>query len=171
MARTQTFHRREERKVRADLPVPQDLGARLTMPRRTNRTAARTIAAGDRFWDKRKVARKARREALASHEARVAHPLPHRLSRKQKEWVAAHRPEWAWEGSTEALKAPADVRPEQLDDLIRVTHLPYMQRALLKVQDLAREQAEYVTARAPQTMRIVLVDPCEGSARVIRTPA
>lgn len=170
MAHNRNFSRREERRAPAALPVVEDLGARLTMPRKTNRAAARTVASGDRFWDKRKVDRKARKRALETHEAKTAYPLTHPLSRKQKQWIAAHLPQWSWDGSADALTAPSGVTKEQLDDLIQATHLPYVQRALLKLRGLNRRQAEYVAARAPRTASIVLVDPQSHSWQRVRAP-
>lgn len=53
------------------------------MPRKSNRTAALRVAAGDRFWDKRKVAAKARKHAL---EVELAFRQgAHRLTRRQKQ--------------------------------------------------------------------------------------
>lgn len=170
MAHNRNFSRRETRQAAAVLPLVEDLGARLTMPRKTNRAAARTVASGDRFWDKRKVDRKARKRALATHEARASHPLPHRLSRKQKQWITAHLPQWSWDTSADALTAPAPVTDGQLDELVRATHLPYVRRALLKLQGLDRAQAEYVAARAPRTASIVLVDPQVNGWQAIRVP-
>lgn len=170
MARKQTFTRREERTPPSLLPVVSDLGPRLTMPRKTNRAAARSVAAGDRSWDKRKVDRKARKRALELHENRAANPLPHRLSRKQRQWVMAHLPGWSWAGGEGALVAPNQVTDEHLDDLILATRLPYVQRAILRLQGLSKEQGEYIVLRAPRTVRLILENPNEGRRMVVRAP-
>jgi hypothetical protein len=170
MAQNQTFHRREQRKAPAELPVVHDLGPRLTMPRKTNRAAARTVTGGDSFWDKRKVDRKARKRAVELQENRAANPLPHRLSRKQRQWVMAHLPGWSWAGGAGALVAPDLVTTEHLDDLVNATRLPYVQRAVLRLQGVSKEQAEYIAIRAPRTVRLVLEDPREYRRTVVRAP-
>lgn len=170
MARNQTFNRREERKRATEVPVVSDLGPKITMPRKTNRSAARRIAAGDPFWDKRKVERKDRKQARVKAERNESYPVPHRLSRKQRQWIMAHLPGWSWASGSGALIAPAGAAVEHLDDLVKATRLPYVQRAILRLQGMGKEQAEYVAERAPRTVRIVLDDPLEKSSRVVRAP-
>lgn len=72
--------------------------------------------------------------------------------------------------STDALRAPADTTTQQLDELVKATHLPYVQRAVLKVQGLSWEECQYVTARSPKTMRFISVDALMKSQRTIRVP-
>lgn len=67
------FSRCEKRKAPTAIPAVPDLG-RLTMPRKTNRAAARAVASGDVLWDKRKVHRKARKRALETQARRRAGP-------------------------------------------------------------------------------------------------
>lgn len=167
MSSNRSFNRREERKAAVELPAVPDLGVRLTMPRKTNRKAARTVASGDLFWDKRKVARKARKRALEAQAARVAQPKSHSLTRRQKQWISNHLAAWSWDSATGALKAPAKVTQEQLDELVDVTCLPYVQRAVVKVQGLCLEQVRYVAERAPRTallIPIVLLQRAVGSS-------
>lgn len=68
MRKTQSTARRETRKQPIELPVVPDLG-NLSMPRRTNRAATKTVAAGDLLWDKRRVMRKALKNARKRNEA------------------------------------------------------------------------------------------------------
>lgn len=168
MSSNRDFSRREDRKAAVELPTVQDLGVRITMPRQTNRAAAKTVASGDRFWDKRKVARKARRRALEIQAARVAQPRPHSLTRRQKQWVSNHLADWCWDGATGALQAPGKVTQEQLDELVEVTCLPYVQRAVVRVQGLCQEQVRYVADRAPRTARLILVDRQGCSQQTVR---
>lgn len=140
MNNNQAFSRREERKAASTLPAVSDLGPKITMPRKNNRSAARTVASGNPFWDKRKIERKARKHAVELHENRTENPLPHRLSRKQRQWVMEHLPGWSWAGGTGALVAPDLVTTEHLDDLVNATRLPYVQRAILRLQGLSKEQ-------------------------------
>ncbi len=49
MARNRSFSRREERKKPVELAAVPDLGVKITMPRKTNSAAARTVASGDVF--------------------------------------------------------------------------------------------------------------------------
>jgi hypothetical protein len=160
--------RREERKAAVELPTVPDLSVRTTMPRKTNRSAARIVASGDAFWDKRKVAKKARRRALEIQAARVAQPRPHSLTRRQKQWVSNHLAGWSWDGATGALQAPPRVTQEQLDELVDVTCLPYVQRAVVRVQGLCQEQVRYIAERAPRTARFVLVDRQGCSQQTVR---
>lgn len=168
MARIKSFSRREKRKAPAEIAVVPDLGVRLTMPRKTNRAAARAVASGDVFWDKRKIASKARRRALKIEMAKASNPGTHRLTRRQKQWMENHLPAWSWNGSNDVLQAPKAATQDQLDDLITVTRLPYVQRAVVKIQGLCLEQIRYVAERAPRTARFVLVDPKMGSQQTIR---
>jgi hypothetical protein len=170
MASSRSFGRREERKAPMELPSVPDLGAKITTPRKTNRAAARTIASGDLFWDGRKVVRKARRRALELELTRTAHPGVHRLTRRQKQWLAGHLPGWSWSASGDALGAPKAATQAQLDELAAATRLPYVRRAVLKVQGLSLEQLQHVAERAPLTMRLVLVDPLTGGQRTVRVP-
>lgn len=170
MASNRNFSRREERKAPALLPVIPDLGVRLTMPRKTNRAAAKAVASGDRFWDKRKVAAKARKRALEIELARASNPGAHRLSRRQKQWMENHLSTWSWNTSNDVLQAPPATTQEQLDELVTVTRLPYVQRAVLKIQGLCLEQIRYIAERAPQTVLFVLVDPLAKSQQTIRVP-
>ena len=167
MARITSFSRREKRKAPADIAVVPDLGVRLTMPRRTNRAAARAVASGDVFWDKRKIASKARRHALEVEMAKASNPGAHRLSRRQKQWMENHLSTWSWNGSN-VLQAPTAATQDQLDELIAVTRLPYVQRAVMKIQGLCLEQIRYVAERAPRTVLFILVDERSGSQQTIR---
>lgn len=167
MGSNRNFSRREKRKAPATVPAVPDLG-RLTMPRKANRAAARTVASGDVFWDKRKVDRKARKRALESQALRTSHKGFHQMSRKQKQWLANHLPAWSWDASTGALQAPRHTNQQQLDDLVEVTGLPYVQRAVLKVQGLSVEQIEYIAEHAPKTALFILVDPLMKSQQTIR---
>lgn len=169
MNNNQAFSRREERKTASTLPVVSDLGPKITMPRKTNRAAARTVASGNPFWDQRKVERKARKNALQRWESAESYPLPHRLSRKQRQWLMAHLPGWTCDGRSGALVAPSAVTADHLDDLVTATRLPYVQRAILRLQGLTKEQAESVAARAPQSLRLVLENPSTTSRQTIRT--
>jgi hypothetical protein len=94
----------------------------------------------------------------------------HSLSRRQKKWIGNHLSAWSWDASTGALQAPAKTIPRQLDDLAEVTGLPYVQRAVLKVQGLSMEQIEYVAERASRTALFILVDPLMKTQQTIRVP-
>lgn len=167
MARNQNFSRREKRKAPETLPAVPDLG-RLTMPRKTNRAAALAVASGDVLWDKRKVASKARKGALEIQTGRTSHPGVHSLSQRQKKWIGNHLPAWSWDASTGALQAAAKTSQQQLDEPIEVTRLPYVQRALVKVQGVSLEQIGYVAEGAPKTAMFVLVAPLMKSQQTIR---
>lgn len=169
MSRNRSFSQREERTARTSVPAVPDLG-RLTMPRKTNRVAAKIVASGDVLWDKRKVERKARKLALATQEARASRPGAHRLSRRQKQWVGNHLPAWSWNGSTGALQAPKQATRQQLDELVAVTRLPYVQRAALKIQGLCLEQLKYVAQCSPKTIVLIHVDPLMKSQQTVRVP-
>ncbi|MGY4541142.1 hypothetical protein ACVWY0_001051 [Arthrobacter sp. UYNi723] len=170
MACNRSFSRREERKEPVELAAVPDLGVKITMPRKTNRAAARAVASGDVLWDKRKVARKARRHALETQLARASHPSAHRLSRRQKQWMENHLLTWSWNTSNDVLVAPPAATQQQLDELVAVTRLPYVQRAVVKIQGLCLEQIRYVAERAPKTALFILVDPLTSSQQTIRVP-
>jgi hypothetical protein len=50
------------------------------------------------------------------------------------------------------------------------TRLPYVQRAVLKIQGLCLEQIRYIAERAPQTVLFVLVDPWRRASTPSRCP-
>lgn len=170
MASNRNFSRREQRKAPAEIPAVPDLGVRLTMPRKSNRNAARIVAAGDRFWDKRKVAAKARKHALEMELLTTSRQGAHRLTRRQKQWMENHLTDWSWSASNDALQAPSAATRAQLDELIKATRLPYVQRAVLKIQGLCLEQIRYIAEHAPQTVLFILVDPLAKSQQTIRVP-
>jgi hypothetical protein len=170
MASNRNFSRREPRKAPAEIPAVPDLGVRLTMPRKSNRAAALRVASGDRFWDKRKVASKARKRALEMEQLATSRQGAHRLTRRQKQWMENHLSTWSWNTSEDVLQAPRAATQAQLDELVAVTRLPYVQRAVLKIQGLCLEQIRYVAERAPQTVLFVLVDPLVKSQQTIRVP-
>jgi len=170
MASNRNFSRREPRKAPVEIPAVPDLGVRLTMPRKSNRAAALRVAAGDRFWDKRKVAAKARRRALEMQELATHQRGAHRLSRRQKQWLENHLSTWTWATSGDTLQAPKAATQAHLDELVTATRLPYVQRAVLKIQGLCLEQIRYIAERAPHTALFVLVDPLAKSQQTIRVP-
>ncbi|MDQ0618096.1 hypothetical protein [Arthrobacter globiformis] len=138
---------------------------------KTNKAAARTVVSGDVLWDKLKIASKARKRALETQVRRTSHPGVHSLSRCQKKWIGNHLPAWSWDASTGALQAPAKATVRQLGQLVEVTRLPYVQRAVLKVQGLSIEQIEYVAERASRTALFILVDPVMKTQQTIRVPS
>lgn len=111
--------------------------------RNFSRAAAKTVASGDRFWDKRKMASKAGKRAAAIELAGASNPGAHRLTRKQKQWMENHLSTWSWAGSNDVLQAPPAATPEQI---------------------------RYIAERAPQTMLFILVDPRAKSQQTIRLP-
>lgn len=169
MPKTKNRGHRETRKPQRELPDVPDLG-NLSMPRKGNRAAARYVATVGNLWDRRRADRKARKRALGQQSAEANWPVNHRLSRRQKQWLLAHLPGWSVDTSTDALRAPAQTTTQQLDELVKATHLPYVQRAVLKVRGLNQEECQYVTARAPKTMRFILVDTLMKSQQTIRVP-
>lgn len=68
------------------------------------------------------------------------------------------------------MHAPKAPTQEHLDELVTATRLPYVQRAVLKIQRLCLEQIRYIAERAPQTVLFILVDPLTGSLQPIRVP-
>jgi hypothetical protein len=170
MASNRNFSRREPRKAPVELAAVPDLGVKITMPRKTNRAAAKAVASGDRFWDKRKVAAKARKRALEIELLATSRQGAHRLTRRQKQWMENHLRSWSWNTSNDALQAPPGPTQVQLDELVAATRLPYVQRAVLKIQGLCLDQIRYIAERAPQTVLFVLVDPLAKSQQTIRVP-
>lgn len=119
MARNRNFSRREKRKAPATVPAVPDRG-RLTMPRKTNQAAAKTVAARD----------------VLSGQAQSS-------------------PQGPQAGS--GNKGAQDL-----------TRLPYVQRALVKVQGVSLEQIVYVAGRAPKTALFVRVNPVRKSQQTMR---
>ena len=138
------------------------------MPRKTNAKAARIVAFGDLLWDKRKVERKAQKRARQVQASRSARPRFHRLSRRQKQWLGKHLSSWSWDTSSDALKTSGHPTQDQLDELVAATRLPYVQRAVLRLQGLCLEQLKYIAERAPETVRVINVDPGSQGQQVIR---
>jgi hypothetical protein len=167
MRSSRNYSQRESRTAPTSIPTVPDLG-RLSMPRKTNRAAAKIVASGDVLWDKRRVARKAQKRALQIREAHELRPGHHVPSRRQKLWIGKRLSDWSWAERNSVLVAPRIVTEQQLDDLVSMTHLPYAQRAVLRIQGLTLEQLTHVGQRAPRTALLIHVDPATKTQQRIR---
>lgn len=167
MASHRSHARRETKKAAAAIPAIPNLG-KLSRPRKTNATAAKTIAAGDIFWDKRKVASKARSAALHTHAAELAHPGHHRLTTKQRGWLMNHLPAWSWNTATNSLVAPQPLLPEHMGQLANAARLPYMTHASLRLQALDAEQARHIAKALPATLQMILISTDGNRQTIVR---
>lgn len=150
----QSSRRRENKTPAAPLPSVPDLGHKITMPRKSNRAAAKLVASGDVFWDKRKVASKARRTARLDQAQAELYPPAHKLSRNQRTWLLTHLPGWTWDNNTSSLMAPQNLSGDYMSTLVEVTHLPYIQRAILRIQGLPYEELQQLAQLAPSTITL-----------------
>lgn len=167
MASHSARKRRESKKLAVALPAIPNLG-KLSKPRKNNAAAAKTIAAGDIFWDKRKVAAKARQKALYTAAQKEAHPEHHTLTAKQRQWLMKHLPSWSWDSTTKSLVAPSPLLIEHREQLIQAARLPYVTRASLRLSSLNVEQARAIKKSLPHTVQIILVSTDGNQLRVIR---
>lgn len=159
---------RNQRKAPAELPAVGNLGPRITQPRKGNRAAAKAVSAGDNFWDKRKVASKARRKVIARDAREAAHPPVHRLSSNQKHWLMRHLPSWSWDKEKDALLAPNPLLPAHLDELAACARLPYLKHARLRLSAQNMEEAALIAGNLRPSTCVVFVDTKTGMHRRVR---
>lgn len=137
---------RERRKSSQPLPAVEPLGHRVTMPRRTNRSALRYIAEVGRFWDRRKVSRKAWSRRLSRDVAEMDRRSQVRLDRLTRERMLTSMPGWVFDHRARAFVAqegpPHDV--ERIEQLIRAVIGLGPESVNIRVIDLSRDELREV---------------------------
>lgn len=95
MATKDRMHRREPKKAPAEIPAVPDLG-RLKMPRKNNAAAAKEVASGNVFWDRRHVARSEQKKALRRAEVIESRRRYKRLEKSVRVEMLQWAPSWSW---------------------------------------------------------------------------
>lgn len=129
----------------------------LRAPRSTNTRAIRRILSGDLLWDKRAVDRAATKRARDAFDRAGRRPRAHALDRTQRRWVLSRLPRWRFvaHSGTPVLTAPAVVSRADVEDLVAVMRLPYVQRSILHVAGLDDAQIQEVADRAPEHLNLI----------------
>lgn len=131
MAGKEPRSRKEARKPRKEIPEVPDLG-RLSMPRKTNRAAAKYIAEKGALWDRRRVDRKARKRALLQQDAAEKNPRRKHLDKVVRQAMLASMPSWSFDHKKKAFAPlPEGATPDGLASPSQVEELVDALAALL----------------------------------------
>lgn len=133
---------REMRKPRQELPEVPDLG-RLSMPRRSNRAAAKYVATIGPLWDRRRAERKARKNALIREDALRTNPRRRHLEKAVRERMLRTMAGWSFDQKAKAFVAKNSV-PERLDELIDAVVEIRPETVTLRVSGLSLQEAARV---------------------------
>lgn len=142
MANGQSRGHRESRKPQQELPEVPDLG-RLSMPRRTNRRAARYVATIGPLWDRRRADRKARRNALLREDAQAASPRRRHLDKKVRERMLRTMTGWSFDHRQKAFVTP-EVTSERVEELVDAIVELELEPVVLRVAGLGRKECARV---------------------------
>ena len=102
MPKNKNRGRRQTWKPQQELPVVPDLG-NLSMPRRSNRAAAKYVATVGNLWDRRRADRKAQKNALARADAILASPRRQHLDKPVREQMLSTMSGWSFDHKTKAF--------------------------------------------------------------------
>ncbi|QEW00621.1 hypothetical protein F6J84_11285 [Microbacterium caowuchunii] len=133
---------REMRKPRPELPDVPDLGT-LSMPRKSNRAAAKYVAMVGSLWGRRRADRKARKLALRRQDAQAANPRRHHLDKAVREQMLTAMPGWVFDHKTKMF-VPMDDAPERLEELLDAVTDLQSQTIVLRVAGLSPAEAARV---------------------------
>ena len=148
---------RETRKPQQELPdLPRTLG-RLSMPRRTNRKAAKYIAETGWFWDRRRVARRLERERLRRQHYRATDPRRQHLSKTDRKQLLAAAPHWRYDAKTQTLHA-SELTAAVLEELIDAIVLFGQQPVTLRLADVSTREAWRLRGYLAEGSAVIPVD-------------
>lgn len=133
---------RETRKPQQELPEVPDLGT-LSMPRKGNRAAAKYVATIGPLWDRRRVERKARKNALLREDAHRQNPRRRHLDKSVRQQMLRTMTGWSYDPKTQAFVAK-DLAPERLDELINAVIEIRSQTVTVRVSGLSVQEAARV---------------------------
>lgn len=157
MAKSQDRGHREARKPRAELPeLPRSLG-RLSMPRKTNRSAAKYIAESGWLWDRRRVARRLERERQRLQRDRATDPRRQHLSKADRKRLLAAAPRWRYDPKTQTLHA-SELTVAVLEELIDAITLFGEEPVTLRVADISAREAWRLRGYLAEGSAVVPVD-------------
>ncbi|MCI4659712.1 hypothetical protein [Cryobacterium zhongshanensis] len=109
MPKNKNRGRRQTWVAQQELPVVPDLG-NLSMPRKGNRAAAKYVASVGNLWDRRRVDRKARKNALAQRDARLANPRRKHLDKGVRMQMLRSMRGWSFDHQIKAFVPKSDTR-------------------------------------------------------------
>lgn len=155
MPRSNRGHR-ETRKPRQACPVLPDLGV-LSMPRRSNRSAAKYVAAVGRLWDRRRVDRKARKNALRRQDAVSASPMRQHLDKALRLRMLGAMPGWIFDQRSKAF-VPNDDAPERFEELLDAVTDLQSEVIVLRVSGLSATEAARVRGYLQTGSSLVVVN-------------
>ena len=157
MSKSKDRGHREARKPQQEVPeLPRALG-RLSMPRKTNRSAAKYIAETGWFWDRRRVARRLKRERLRRQHDRATDPRRQHLSKTDRKQLLAAAPRWRCDTKTQTLHAnelTVAVLEELIDAISRFGEKP----VTLRVADVSAREAWRLRGYLAEGSAVIPVD-------------
>ncbi|ROR76060.1 hypothetical protein SAMN06295974_3792 [Plantibacter flavus] len=128
------------------------------MPRKSNRQAAKFLAAGGRLWDHRRVERKARKLALDRADAAAQHPRRQHLAKRVRVQMLETMTGWSFEPRTRAFVA-TDRQTERLEELISAAIQLGDEPVVLRVSGLSFQEAARVRGYLNRDSRLLVVQP------------
>lgn len=157
MAKSKNRGHREARKPQQALPTVSDLG-RLSVPRKSNRAAAKYVANVGVLWDRRRADRKARQRALDREDALLATPRRRHLDKQVREQMLRTMTGWRFDHRAKAFIVN-DFAPERLEELIDAVIEMRPRTLTLRVSDLSLSEAARVRGYLAPGSLLVQVNP------------
>jgi hypothetical protein len=174
MPKSKNRGHREARKPQQELTVPPLVGkARrdYAAPRKSDRSAAKYIATVGLLWDRRRVDRKARKNALARQDAVSANPRLQSLDKVVREQMLAAMPGWSFDHQAKAFVAggasatahtTSPISSDELEELLDAVTDLGPQKITLRVAGLTSREAARVRGYLGAGSMLVLVNPRMG---------
>lgn len=158
MAKSKNRGHRETRKVREPIPEVPDLG-RLSMPRKTNRAAAKYVATVGRLWDRRRAARKALKKGLARQESDALWREERLRARIVRDRMLETMTGWVFDHRLHAFVAQGGPPPsvEAVEQLIRAVIANRHETLAIRVADLSPDEAAEVRKHLSRDWHLVVV--------------
>jgi len=157
MSKSKDRGHRETRTHPQAVPEVPDLGV-LAMPRKSNRAAAKYVAAVGPFWDRRRVARVARRKVLRREAALAAEPRKQHLVKSVRKQLLQRMGAWSFDHKERAF-VPSDAAPEHLEELLEALAELGPDPITLRVAELPLRSVARVRGYLPLGSHLVAVRP------------
>lgn len=158
MAKNKDRGHRESRKPQQELPELPDRIGRLSMPRKTNRSAAKYIATTGWFWDRRRVQRRDARRRIERQRDRAIDPHRRHLAKADRRQMLAAMPRWRYAQATKAFVA-TEHSAEVLEELIAAAVGLGDRPITLRVHDLSLREAWRIRERLADGSAVDPIDP------------
>lgn len=156
MPRSKNRGHRESRKPQQELPVVPDLG-RLSMPRKSNRAAAKYVASVGNLWDRRRADRKAVKNARLHRDALATNPRRQHLNKAVRLRMLDAMSGWSFDQRTKAF-VPSDTAPERLEELLDAVTDLGPETVVLRVAGLSLHEARRVRGYLERGSSLIVVN-------------